>query len=236
MAPPSIAYALLDFRAPPRPSSCMPTDASPDPDAQLRQTMRPHPRPSGREATDRTESLAIFSAIRGRWRGRESGAVFARRATAADLEGLWALEQSAFAGNRISPRSWRALIGSPSATVIVADDSTHALLGATVVLRSVRTRVARLYSLAVSPLAQRQGLGVCLLATAIAAAHAAGCSRLRLEVRSDNRAAQALYRRSGFVPIERKPAYYCDGADALCFELPLDSGFLPRELLNRTLP
>lgn len=145
----------------------------------------------------------------------------ARRATPADIDALWALEQSAFSGDRLSPRSWRALVASESALVTVVDGD-NALLGAAVVLRRARARTARLYSLAVAPAARREGLGRRLLATAIASARAAGCARLRLEVRPDNPAAEALYRNSGFLPIGRKRAFYGDGADALCFELPLD--------------
>jgi len=57
-----------------------------------------------------------------------------------------------------------------------------------------------------------------LLEAAIEQARAAGASVLRLETRVDNEAAQSLFRRHGFTPLDRKPAYYEDGTDALRFQ------------------
>jgi ribosomal protein S18 acetylase RimI-like enzyme len=139
------------------------------------------------------------------------------RACANNVGALSQLEQSAFAGDRISRRSWRGLIASASATVTLAHQHSG-IVAASVLLHSQRTSVARLYSIAVAPNARGQGLARMLLEAAIEDARAAGSSVLRLETRVDNQAAQSLFRHHGFTPLDRKPAYYEDGADALRFQ------------------
>lgn len=70
-------------------------------------------------------------------------------------------------------------------------------------------------TLAVARRAQRTGLGSRLLEALLA--HAARCrqSRISLEVRADNVAAQALYARHGFVRRGVRRDYYPGGVDAL---------------------
>jgi ribosomal protein S18 acetylase RimI-like enzyme len=141
-------------------------------------------------------------------------------ASRADLPALIELEQAAFAGDRISPRSWRALAASLSATVTLVHDAStpHAVLGAAVVLRRAHSSVARLYSIAVVRAARGRGLAGRLLDDAIERTREAGAAVLRLETRASNLRAQRLFQRRGFIPLDRKPAYYEDGADALRFQ------------------
>lgn len=141
-------------------------------------------------------------------------AVRIRRATATDLPDLVRLEHNAFKGDRLSRRSWRRLISRASATVTVAI-APAGLVGASVLLHSAHTSVARLYSIAVDPSARGQGIARSLLADAIERARAVGSSILRLETRVDNKAAQSLFASSGFVHLDRKAAYYEDGCDAV---------------------
>ncbi len=137
-----------------------------------------------------------------------------RRAAAADLPALQRLEDRAFAGDRLSPRSWRNLTRSRSAIVTVAAAADAPLLGAAVLLLRARSSVARLYSIAVDAAARRRGIGRALLERCIDDAHDRGRSVLRLETRADNRAAHALFRRLGFTELDRKPDYYEDGQTA----------------------
>ncbi|MCS6936894.1 MAG: ribosomal protein S18-alanine N-acetyltransferase [Candidatus Bipolaricaulota bacterium] len=74
--------------------------------------------------------------------------------------------------------------------------------------------VAHLLNIAVAPAFRRQGLGRFLLQYALDYAHQLGASRIELEVRTDNSAAIALYRKFGFHVQEIVPNYYSDGADA----------------------
>src|SRR5450830_1882221 len=140
-----------------------------------------------------------------------------RLACEQDTDALSQLEQNAFAGDRISRRSWRRLIASPSATVTIASQD-GVISGASVLLHSERTSVARLYSIAVDPDARGQGLARMLLEAAIERARAVGSSVLRLETRVDNKTAQLLFGHYGFMPLDRKPTYYADGTDALRFQ------------------
>ncbi len=143
-----------------------------------------------------------------------------RAAAAADIGALSDLENSSFLTDRISRSSFRRLVVSPSAAVIVASFGV-AIAGYALVLFRTGSRIARLYSLAVAP--EYRGLGRELLDAAEASAAARGCRALRLEVREDNRRAINLYERSGYHRFGERPDYYADGATALRFEKDLAS-------------
>jgi ribosomal-protein-alanine N-acetyltransferase len=65
---------------------------------------------------------------------------------------------------------------------------------------------------AVVPHARRRGVGRALVEALLADA---GARRAHLEVRASNRAAIALYERTGFVAAGVRKRYYADGEDAL---------------------
>lgn len=139
-----------------------------------------------------------------------------RDAVAADLPRLLALE-AMFAGDRLSPRQFRHHLVSPRARLRVIECAGRVSAYALVLLRQ-GSRIARLYSIAVDPALRGAGLGAALLEDALHQAAAAGRACLRLEVRQDNVAAIALYRRAGFVPFGEIPGYYEDGCTALRLE------------------
>ena len=157
-----------------------------------------------------------------------------RPARTRDASRLAALEKEAYSGDRLSARSFRDLIRSKSAAVLVAMDSAlpvhtgergnQAIAGSCVVLFRKTTSLARLYSVAVAP--EMRGLGVAraLIAAAEEAARKRGDLFMRLEVRGDNRAAIELYRRLGYREFGRYLDYYGDHADALRFEKSLVPG------------
>lgn len=156
---------------------------------------------------------------------------YLREASSADLPALIDLENAAFAGDRISRRDWRHLLTSPSALVIVSDDATG-LTGCSVILTNRRTAVARLYSLAVAPRARRQGIAQALLQQAMASSAGTGAHLLRLETRSDNLPAQALFSRLGFRPFKRVANYYEDGTEAIRFQCLIDHDRLRQSALQ----
>jgi len=137
-----------------------------------------------------------------------------RPARPADLDTLVAIEQGAFAGDRLSRRSLRTLTSSPTAAVLVAERSGE-VAGYALVLFRHGTRTARLYSLAAAP--GQRGVGAPLLAACEAAAMARGATAMHLEVRADNLRAVDLYRRSGYEQRDEVPSYYEDGEAALRF-------------------
>lgn len=112
------------------------------------------------------------------------------------------------------------MIASDSATVTLVRDlrAPRAPLAAAVVLRRARSSVARLYSLAVAPGARGKGIASLLLDDAVERARAAGAAVMRLETRAHNLRAQRFFKQRGFTPLDRKSAYYQDGADALRFQ------------------
>jgi ribosomal protein S18 acetylase RimI-like enzyme len=140
-----------------------------------------------------------------------------RKAERADLDALTDLEQRVFATDRLSRRSLRRFLHSPTAEVIVAEDAGR-LAGTAIVLFRPRSLIARLYSLSVAPQMGGRGAGPMLLAAAEAAAFARDCRAIRLEVHVTNHAAIARYRKSGYREVGRIRRYYEDGGDALRFE------------------
>ncbi len=140
-----------------------------------------------------------------------------RRAVPADLDDLIDLENATFSSDRLSPRQWKHHIGSERASVLVVELDGH-LRAAAVLFFRKGSRPGRLYSLAVAANLRGRGIGETLLEACEAEVAARGCSRLRLEVRSDNDPAQRLYERRGYHMFASRLGYYDDGATALCYE------------------
>lgn len=140
-----------------------------------------------------------------------------RNATTGDIDALVRIEERSFETDRISRRSFRALIARPTAETIVAE-LDGAVCGYAMILFRHGTALARLYSIAVDPEVKGRGIGALLLAEAERAAYAHDRLLMRLEVREDNAAAIELYRRRGYRPIGRYLDYYADHSVALRFE------------------
>lgn len=136
-----------------------------------------------------------------------------------DLDALHALEQQSFATDRLSRRRLRHWIGASNRVFLVALRKDprlgDQLLGYGLVLLHRGTRLARLYSLAVSPAARGQGLGGQILAALEDATAQAGRLYLRLEVAEDNQGAIGLYRARGYTVFGRYDDYYEDHQPAL---------------------
>jgi ribosomal protein S18 acetylase RimI-like enzyme len=140
-----------------------------------------------------------------------------RKAERGDIDALIELEHRVFATDRLSRRSLRRFLASPTAQVLVAQAGEH-LAGVAIVLFRPRSAIARLYSIAVAPHMGGRGVGPMLLAAAEAAALARDCRTIRLEVHLNNHAAISRYRKSGYREFARHRGYYEDGGDALRFE------------------
>lgn len=144
-----------------------------------------------------------------------------RTARMSDIDALVAIENAVFEGDRISRKSFRHLVGASTAAVLVAE-SAGAPAGYAVVLFRKGSTGARLYSIAAKP--HGGGKGRALLAAAEQVALKRRRHSLRLEVRDDNARARALYERNGYRRIGEMPRYYADGATALRYEKPLETG------------
>jgi len=140
-----------------------------------------------------------------------------RDATSADLDGLVELEAVCFDSDRLSRRSFRKLIDSPTAACRVATAAGRNVGYALLLFRS-GTGLARLYSIAVHPAQHGTGVGALLLKDSEGLAFDRDRVILRLEVREDNAEAIRLYERRGYRRIGRYLNYYADRTDALRFE------------------
>ncbi|MGB5854840.1 MAG: GNAT family N-acetyltransferase, partial [Oceanisphaera sp.] len=85
-----------------------------------------------------------------------------RAAEKSDLNLLVTLEEHCFAGDRISRRSFQRFIEHPQDKLLLAEQDNQ-LLGYILVLFRRNTRLARVYSIAVSPEARGLGLGKALM-------------------------------------------------------------------------
>jgi len=146
-----------------------------------------------------------------------TGDIVIRNAESSDLADLVRIENSVFAGDRISRRSFRRFLERAGACLLVASDGGD-LAGYALLLLRQGTALARLYSLAISPDCRGQGLGARLLEAAEAAAFDHDRIVLRLEVRADNAGAQKLYDNAGYRRIGQVADYYEDRCAALRLE------------------
>jgi len=151
-----------------------------------------------------------------------SAAITVRRARTGDLAALLAMEQAAFTVDHLSRRSFRRFLVAPSATFLVAEEGGK-LAGYALVLYPPRSKLARLYSIAVAPHSGQRGVGPLLLAAAEEAARRRRRRAMRLEVHEHNTRAIARYEKSGYRLFGRHRDYYDDHGDALRFEKPLDA-------------
>ena len=148
-----------------------------------------------------------------------------RPARLADLDEIVQIEQASFvhAGERFAPRRIRHLLGSPRATVTVAEMETRILGWAAGLIGPSRPgRWGRIYAIAVHPDSRARKLGHRLLHAMVSELRKRGAGRIFLEVRQDNHRAIKLYQRSGFIAGKTLPNYYARGIDAI--RMSLDAG------------
>ncbi|RDB43880.1 N-acetyltransferase [Halomonas sp. DQ26W] len=137
--------------------------------------------------------------------------VVLREAQAKDLDALVRLEQIAFEGDRFTRRQLWHLLNRANAHILLAGNADGRLLGHGILLFRRSSQRVRLYSFCVHPEARGLGIGRQLLGALEQEARRRGGERLGLEVRADNRAALALYRRMGFSLLRWLEDYYEDG-------------------------
>lgn len=140
-----------------------------------------------------------------------------RPGTLADIPALIRLETGSFESDLLSRRQFRYLLTKANAATLVAEEDGH-LLGYVLLLFSRGTSVARLYSIAVAPETRGRGIGRQIVEAAEAASRNRDCAYLRLEIRKDNTASIALFRRLGYKQFGELADYYEDHMDALRFE------------------
>jgi ribosomal protein S18 acetylase RimI-like enzyme len=143
--------------------------------------------------------------------------ILIRNAQLADLDELVALEKSCFETDRLSRRSFKHWITTEHRALLVAEVA-KAVAGYILIIYHPGTRLARIYSIAVSH--QQRGLGLAkqLISAGEQAAIENGRLYLRLEVSVDNIAAIKLYESLGYQKFGIYRDYYLDHKDALRYQ------------------
>ncbi len=137
-----------------------------------------------------------------------------RRALPADLPAIVAVEQACPEAPHWSHESWLAALAQvegahPARAVWVAAGEIGGGLGIVgVAVASCAGELSELESIAVSPLARRQGIGKALMRVAMDWAWGRGARSMELEVRASSDGPLALYRSLGFAEQGRRRAYY----------------------------
>lgn len=137
-----------------------------------------------------------------------------RNAVSSDLQDLVLLEEQAFSTDRLSLRRFKHWLKADNCLFKVAEYSGR-LAAYGLVLLHKGTRLARLYSMAVSPEARGKGIARHLLISLEEDAVSDGRLFMRLEVSVNNTTAIALYRKLGYRKFGEYENYYQDHSDAL---------------------
>ena len=137
-----------------------------------------------------------------------------RPATTSDIVALAAIENTSFPGDRLDRRRFRYLLTQANSVTFVDVDGA-VVRGYIMLLLRTGWRGARVYSIATHPAHLGCGVAARLLTAAERWAAVHGCVEVRLEVRTDNAASLALFRKRGYVVFGRYGAYYHDSMDAL---------------------
>lgn len=137
-----------------------------------------------------------------------------RSAELADVDALLRIECECFSSDRLSKRSFRHWIQAQHGIFVVAEIGEH-IIGYGLVWCHRGTRLARIYSLAVSPTMRGQGVAVLLLNKLEAITAARGHLFMRLEVSKQNHSAITLYQHRGYRIFGEYSDYYDDHSDAL---------------------
>lgn len=141
-----------------------------------------------------------------------------RRMSPSDIHEIMRIEKASFA-YPWSTRFFLQELSVPCSRSLLA--VTNGVTAGYVIYWLLATEVD-VHNLAVDPAYRRQGIGRSLLQSVIDEAKNQGASRITLEVRKSNDAAQRLYRSVGFATEGVRRGYYSDdGEDALAMALAL---------------
>lgn len=154
-----------------------------------------------------------------------SGACVVRRANVEDLHAVLGIAASSSLASHWARERYLQMLACPLEaalqTALLVGEVAGAVVGcaAASALVTVDPPEVELENLAVLPSAQRCGVGRGLVHAVLDWADALGAGSVRLEVRSGNAAAIALYRRCGFVETGLRRGYYAAPVDdAVCME------------------
>lgn len=140
-----------------------------------------------------------------------------RPAQPTDLDALVVLENASFATDKLSRRSFKHWLTTEHRALLVAEQQFQ-VCGYILIIYHPGTRLARIYSLAVSPRHRGLGIAKALMLAGEQAAREDGRLDLRLEVSTDNVSAIRLYEALGYQKFGLYRDYYEDHKDALRYQ------------------
>ena len=138
-----------------------------------------------------------------------------RRANIGDLNALVELENQIFQYDQLSKKSFLRFIKSENDLWVIEQENK--LAGYVLVLKRKGSKKMRIYSLAVSPHFQGQGIGRKLLEYALSQIDVKNTESIRLEVKVDNVGAIKLYESLGFIRKDITSEFYSDGTSAYVY-------------------
>ncbi|TFD85080.1 tRNA (adenosine(37)-N6)-threonylcarbamoyltransferase complex transferase subunit TsaD [Cryobacterium lactosi] len=147
-----------------------------------------------------------------------------RRATAADVDAIMALETSIFENDAWSTEMMARDVADPGCYYLVAfpPDSPEHIVAYAGLQAAQRSPESDIQTIAVAEEARGRGLGRVLMLSLITEARKRGARETFLEVRADNPGAQHLYRSLGFEDLGVRRGYYQpDNVDAIVMRLPI---------------
>jgi [ribosomal protein S18]-alanine N-acetyltransferase len=151
-----------------------------------------------------------------------------RPAVAADRDLLVALERECFPQDAFSRRQiayyLRHSLPAGRLQLAIVCAETDMAVGALYLATPRHHRTARLFSVAVRPPWQRQGIGALLVMEAERRAAAQGYRRIVAETRVENTASRTLLHRRGWRALRDLPNYYGPGQDGVKWALSLATG------------
>jgi ribosomal protein S18 acetylase RimI-like enzyme len=131
-----------------------------------------------------------------------------------DLEDLVELEENSFSGDRMSRRRFQHWVKASNRVFLVVESDRKVVAYGLVFLHK-GTRLARLYSIAVSGTMRGKGIGKMLLLALEHEASEKGRFTMRLEVAKGNEGAIGLYESLGYRSFGEYHDYYENHGDAL---------------------
>ncbi len=138
-----------------------------------------------------------------------------RVATPADLPALLALDRGAPTAAHWSEADYRRLFAEAGHVALVVEEGT---VEGFIVARDLGPEW-EIENIVIAGSAQGRGLGTRLVQELLELAQTQGAQAVFLEVRESNRAARALYAKSGFVESGRRKSYYRNpDEDALLYK------------------
>lgn len=141
-----------------------------------------------------------------------------RKASISDIDQLVELENKCFDSDKFNRNQFKYLLSKAKGFVFIYEIGDN-IVGSLILLSRKNSPKLRIYSVAVNPEYQGQGIAGHLLKQAQRMAKEQHKKYLTLEVKSINETAIKLYLKFGFKTISVKENYYSDGNSALVMKI-----------------